>query len=124
MCGRALEAIWCFWGSCDSPRTAHIVQNSLDSIIKSSRKVEHQINLIATATTEQTAASAEIAESAGHIFNLAQDGAQAAEDASEAGTSLSLLAHELNGLFIQFHIGDGVPAIGKQQNTSRMYHPG
>ena len=44
--------------------TAH-ARRSLEAIIESSKQVEHQIHLIATAATEQTAASGEISESAG-----------------------------------------------------------
>jgi len=40
-------------------------RKSLEAIIGSSKQVEHQIQLIASAATEQTAASGEISESAG-----------------------------------------------------------
>ena len=42
-------------------------RQSLEAIIESSKQVEQQIQLIATAATEQTAASGEISESAGQI---------------------------------------------------------
>jgi len=42
-------------------------RKSLEAIIESSNRVEQQINFIATAATEQTAASGEISESAGQI---------------------------------------------------------
>ena len=49
--------------------TAH-ARKSLEAIIESSKQVEHQIHLIATAATEQTSASGEISESAGQISQL------------------------------------------------------
>ena len=63
--------------------TAH-ARHSLEAIIESSKQVEHQINLIATAATEQTAASGEISESAGQISQLSTENAQGAEEAVEA----------------------------------------
>ncbi len=62
--------------------TAHARQ-SLEAIIESSKQVEHQIHLIATAATEQTAASGEISESAGQISQLSVENAQGAEEAVE-----------------------------------------
>jgi methyl-accepting chemotaxis protein len=84
--------------------TAH-ARDSLHVIIESSKRVEHQIHMIATAATEQTAASREISESAGQISNLATESAQASEDAAAASRNLSQLANELDGVVRQFHIG-------------------
>jgi methyl-accepting chemotaxis protein len=83
--------------------TAHARQ-SLEAIIDSSKQVEHQINLIATAATEQTAASGEISESAGHISQLSTENAQGAEEEVEALKNLSALAAELDGLIRQFRL--------------------
>ena len=47
-------------------------RESLDATIESSKEVEQQIHLIATAATEQTSAAGEISESAGHISQLAR----------------------------------------------------
>ncbi|MGP8226510.1 MAG: methyl-accepting chemotaxis protein, partial [Terracidiphilus sp.] len=58
-------------------------RHSLEAIIESSKQVEHQINLIATAATEQTSASGEISESAGQISQLSNESAQGAEEADE-----------------------------------------
>jgi len=83
-------------------------RRSLESIIESSRRVEHQIQMIATAATEQTAASGEISESASHISQLATENLQAAEEAVEALKNLSGLAGELDGIIGQFTLdGDG-----------------
>ena len=67
-------------------------RKSLEAIIDSSKQVEHQIQLIATAATEQTAASGEISESAGHISQLATENSQGAEEAVEALKNLASLA--------------------------------
>ena len=97
---------------------------SLEAIIESSREVEQQIHLIATAATEQTAASSEISESAGHISQLSVDNAQGAEEAVAALKNLSALAGELDGMIRQFRLeedkqsggtlsGKGQPAFTK-----------
>ena len=77
-------------------------RHSLDAIIESSKQVEHQINLIATAATQQTAASGEISESAGQISQLSAENSQGAEEAVEALKNLASLAGELDGLIRQF----------------------
>jgi methyl-accepting chemotaxis protein len=81
-------------------------RQSLESIIESSQKVEHQIQMIATAATEQTSASGEIAESAGHISQLSVENAQGAEEAVEALKSLASLANDLDGMIRQFRLDD------------------
>jgi methyl-accepting chemotaxis protein len=77
---------------------------SLEAIIGSSNEVENQIQLIATAATEQTAASGEISESASHISSLATENSHAAEEAAEACKNLSVLATDLDGIIRQFRI--------------------
>jgi methyl-accepting chemotaxis protein len=85
-------------------------RKSLEAMIESSKQVEHEIHLIATAATEQTAASGEISESAGHISQLAAETAQGAEEAVEALKNLASLASELDGMIRQFHLEeDGQP---------------
>ncbi len=79
-------------------------RRSLEAIIESSREVENQINLIATAATEQTSASGEISESAGHISQLSVENAQGAEEAVEALKNLASLASDLDGMIRQFHL--------------------
>ena len=83
--------------------TAHARQ-SLEAIIESSKQVEHQINLIATAATEQTSASGEISESAGQISQLSNETAQGAEEAVEALKNLASLASDLDGMIRQFRL--------------------
>ncbi|MGA3032372.1 MAG: methyl-accepting chemotaxis protein [Terracidiphilus sp.] len=79
-------------------------RKSLEAIIESSKHVEQQINMIATAATEQTAASGEISESASHISQLATENSQVAEEAVEALKNLAALANELDGLIRQFKL--------------------
>ena len=79
-------------------------RKSLEATIETSRQVEQQIDLIATAATEQTSAAGEISESAGQISHLAVENAQAAEEAVEALKNLSSLAAELDGMIRQFRL--------------------
>ena len=83
--------------------TAH-ARKSLEAIIESSKQVEHQINMIATAATEQTSASGEISESAGQISQLSTETAQGAEEAVEALKNLASLASDLDGMTRQFRL--------------------
>ena len=94
-------------------------RNSLEMIISSSKEVEQQIHLIATAATEQTAASGEIAESAGQISALAADGARAAEEAAESSQNLSQLANDLDGLVRQFRIDEETQQGGRLKSADR-----
>jgi methyl-accepting chemotaxis protein len=98
-------------------------RHSLEAIIESSREVEHQIHLIATAATEQTSASSEISESAGHISQLSVENAQGAEEAVEALKNLASLANDLDGMIRQFRLeGDrqtGGRFAGKNQPVGR-----
>lgn len=77
---------------------------SLESVIQSSRDVEHQIQMIATAATEQTAASNEISESASHIADLAKSNSHASDEAAEACKNLSVLAHNLDRMISEFRM--------------------
>ena len=89
--------------------TAH-ARKSLEAIIHSSKEVEHQIHLIATAATEQTAASGEISESAGQISQISVENEQAAEEAVEGLKNLTSLASDLDGMIRQFRLeGDTQP---------------
>ena len=81
-------------------------RSSLEAIIESSKQVETQIHLIATAATEQTAASGEISESASHISQLATENLQGSEETAEACKSLSQLANDLDGMIRQFHLSN------------------
>src|ERR1039458_2026372 len=82
-------------------------RHSLEAIIESSKQVEHQITLIATAATEQTSASGEISESAGQISQLSGENSQVAEESVEALKNLASLASDLDGMIRQFNLEDG-----------------
>jgi methyl-accepting chemotaxis protein len=84
-------------------------RDSLHLIIESSKQVEHQVHMIATAATEQTAASREISESAGHISSLATESAQASASTASASQNLAELAQEMNSVIRQFSLGGAGP---------------
>lgn len=101
-------------------------RTSLTAIIEASKQVEGQIHLIATAATEQSAASGEISESVSHISQLAMQNSHAAEESTEACKSLSVLANELDGVIRQFRIDDdrqsgGRPGLSTANATRRPY---
>jgi methyl-accepting chemotaxis protein len=97
--------------------TAH-ARKSLDAIIKSSQQVEHEINLIATAATQQNAASGEISESVGQISQLSVENAQGAEEAVEALKNLAKLAGDLDGMIRQFRLESDNQEGGKYTGKS------
>ncbi|MGD0902679.1 MAG: methyl-accepting chemotaxis protein [Terracidiphilus sp.] len=103
--------------------TAH-ARRSLEAIIDSSKQVEHQIHLIATAATEQTSASGEISESAGQISQLSIESAQGAEEAVEALKNLASLAADLDGMIRQFRLeGPARPGEGfRGQDQQAFQH--
>jgi methyl-accepting chemotaxis protein len=84
-------------------------RQSLESIIDASKKVEQQINLIATAATEQTSAAGEISESTSQISQLAAENAQGSEEAVEILKSLAGLAGDLENLIRQFRLEEAQP---------------
>jgi methyl-accepting chemotaxis protein len=99
-------------------------RQSLEAIIDSSRQVEHQINLIATAATEQTAASGEISESAGQISQLSSETASGAEEAVEALKNLAELASDLDGMIRQFRLGNEAQSGAKLTGAKKpAYRP-
>jgi methyl-accepting chemotaxis protein len=93
---KSREAVEAGISETDNART------SLEMIIASSKQVEKQISMIATAATEQTAASHEISESAHEISGLASENSRAADEAAQASRNLSSLASELDGVIRQF----------------------
>jgi len=86
-------------------------RSSLEKIIHASREVEHQIAMIATSATEQTAASNEISDSAASISEMATQNSSASEEVSAACKHLSDLANELKDTIRQFRIEDGEPKV-------------
>jgi methyl-accepting chemotaxis protein len=98
-------------------------RQSLEATIASSRQVEQQIHLIATAATEQTSAAGEISESAGQISQLALENTHTAEEAVEALKNLSSLAAELDGIIRQFQLDGEIQSGGKLSGGARAAVP-
>ncbi len=94
-------------------------RQSLETTIATSKQVEQQIQLIATAATEQTSAAGEISESAGQISQLALENTHAAEEAVEALKNLSSLAAELDGMIRQFRLDEDAQSGGKLAGGAR-----
>jgi methyl-accepting chemotaxis protein len=88
-------------------------RQSLQTTIEASKHVEQQINLIATAATEQEAASSEISESATQISKLATENTQGAEELVHALKELASLATQLDGMIRQFRLDDGTQPSGR-----------
>lgn len=99
-------------------------QHALESTIQLVQGIEHMISMIATAATEQTAASQEISESAGNISRLAEENSIAADETSATCRNLTELANDLDGLILQFHIGDSGSTVSKMFNSNHAAtHP-
>jgi methyl-accepting chemotaxis protein len=99
-------------------------RTSLEAIIESSKQVEHQIAMIATAATEQTSASGEISESACQISQLSQENARGAQEAVDALKNLSTLARELDGMIRQFRLNSDRQSDGSLPgNTVPTFQP-
>jgi methyl-accepting chemotaxis protein len=78
--------------------------SGLSGVIAASQQVEHQIQMIAAAATEQTSASNEISESAGRLSAVSMDSAQAAHDTADACRDFSHLAANLDAVLREFRI--------------------
>jgi methyl-accepting chemotaxis protein len=94
-------------------------RQSLETTIATSKQVEQQIHLIATAATEQTSAAGEISESAGQISQLALENTHSAEEAVEALKNLSSLAAELDAMIRQFQLEGETQSGGKFSGGAR-----
>lgn len=79
-------------------------QSSLGEIIKMAQDAEHMVTMIATAATEQTAASGEISATITKVANLAQESNVSAEEEAAACRELAHLAVELEGVVRQFRL--------------------
>jgi methyl-accepting chemotaxis protein len=97
-------------------------RTSLDAILNSAREVEHMIQMIATAATEQTSAAGEISESATHISQLATENSHASEETADGCKQLSVLANELDGAIRQFRLGDE-SGPGDHSRPSQLRNP-
>ena len=79
-------------------------RTGLETVIEASRQVGYQIQMIATAATQQTSASNEISESAGKLSAVSLENAQVARETAEACRNFSDLADQLSAVLAQFHI--------------------
>jgi methyl-accepting chemotaxis protein len=79
-------------------------RQSLTAIIDASRQVEQQIQMIATAATEQTSASEEISHSASEISQLSAENTRGAQQTVETLRGLASLVSDLDGMIHQFHL--------------------
>jgi methyl-accepting chemotaxis protein len=98
-------------------------RQSLETTIATSKQVEQQIHLIATAATEQTSAAGEISESAGQISQLALENTHSAEEAVEALKNLSSLAAELDAMIRQFQLEGETQGGGRFSGGARAAVP-
>ena len=83
-------------------------RTSFEEIIASSRQVEQQIQLIATAATQQTSAATEISSFTGEISTLAIENSRNLEESVVALRDLSQLASQLDEMIKQFRLGGDV----------------
>ncbi len=95
-------------------------RQSLEATIELSKHVEQQIQLIATAATEQTSAASEISSSAAEISQLSVENAQGAEAAVEALKNLASLASELDEMIRQFQLDAG---LSRRAHAPRAMRP-
>ncbi len=95
-------------------------RESLEATIESSKEVEQQIHLIATAATEQASASGEISESASQISRLAVENANVAEEAVESLKNLASLASELDEMIRQFRLEENTQPGGRLAAKPRL----
>ncbi len=97
---------------------------SLEATIAASKQVEQQINLIATAATEQAAAAGEVSESASQISQLANESTQATEEAVELLKNLASLANDLDEMIHEFRLEEkdqpGAKIAGKARTGARQ----
>jgi methyl-accepting chemotaxis protein len=100
-------------------------RKSLETTIAASKKVEHEIHLIASAATQQTSASSEISESAGQISQLSIQNAQGAEEAVEALKNLASLANDLDRMIREFKLDQGSASMGRlEENAHTVFGRG
>ena len=83
------------------------VEQSLAANVENAKTMEQMVHLIATATTEQAAASGDIANTATQISRLASDESHSAGETAEACRNLSHLAEDLKGMIGQFNLSEG-----------------
>ena len=110
----------------ESTAAASRAGSALQGIIQSSENVKDMISQIATASTQQAAATEEVNRSMAEIARLIDLSAGGTQDSAQASTELSRLALNLQGLVSRFRLeGGGVvdkrvsPQVVKQLEWGR-----
>lgn len=98
--------------------TAH---HTLEEIINLAQHAEQQIAMIATAATEQAAASQEISVTLADVCKIAAESSGAAEETAQASNELSKLAGELDASIHCFRLTEDGPRM--QQNQQVLLPP-
>jgi len=94
---------------------------SLMEMIMISKQVEDMISRIATAATEQSAASKLVSGSVSEIARITELGAEGAEQANQGAEELSRVAADLTRLVGQFQLGSAANAgFTKQRSAPRL----
>jgi methyl-accepting chemotaxis protein len=99
---------------------------ALRQIILMAEEVGDMISTIATAATEQSAATEEINSGVSHISSSTQSASSASEETAKACSNLSTLASDLQKLVSQFKLNSASPKVRSAQRTlaSRDEPPG
>lgn len=82
-------------------------RQTLEQIIEHARSSEHQIAMIAAATTQQTAVSGEISRALECISHVSSDVSAVAGETKQASRQLSMLASQLEEVVSTFHFDKG-----------------
>lgn len=93
----------------ESTAAASLAGSALHGIIQSSENVKNMISQIATASTQQAAATEEVNRSMAEIARLVDLSAAGTEDSANASTELSRLAINLQNLVGQFRVENSGP---------------
>jgi methyl-accepting chemotaxis protein len=86
--------------------TAQTAGTALSDIINGSENVQKVVTHIATAATQQAAATEQVKDNMEHIANMVQQSATSAEESARACGQLSDLALELQQLVGRFKVGE------------------
>ncbi len=116
---KSIEGINCRRSDVDEGlQMAAQASEALRGIMETSARTESMISLIASAATEQSAASSEISKTVNGISEGAQQASAAAGQTASACEELSRLAAGLNALVGQFRLDTGSLA-----SPARSFHP-
>ena len=96
---------------------------ALFEIMKSAEKVGDMVTQIATAATEQSAATEEVNSSVERIAKITQETAKGAHQSADACGELSKLALDLRNLVSEFKLGNGNGAAGRARKLAPRREP-